>query len=259
MSPEAGDDIVVAVAIDIEDEHLCAAGVGEFIVMEGPFFAGSGIFGPFIPSSFFEEVGAAVAIEIAEAEAVVVGRLGADFGNDVKFPRLLGRFYVGSEEAKFAILHRDEFKFPVAGEVAHFGGFISDFGGDAMNRPNLGRLLRLQIKVEMKAAGVRDLEDVGSPVAVDVEDPALKRTVLVSFGGGRVAGAVAMLGVVLWTFEPKWSGEEVGDAIAINVAEGRAFRIDAFAEDELGVGWCGLVGIGGDQDHDQSDGDDKTG
>ena len=73
VRPEAGDDVVVAVSIDIKDEHLCAAGVGEFIVMEGPLFAGSGIFGAFIPSSFFEEVGAAVAIEIAEAEAVVVG------------------------------------------------------------------------------------------------------------------------------------------------------------------------------------------
>ena len=177
----------------------------------------------------------------------------------MKFPRLLGSFHVGREEAKFAISHRDEFEFSVAGEVAHLGGFISDLGGDAMNRPILGRLLRLQIKVEMKAAGVRDLEDVGSPVAVDVEDPTLKRTMLVSFGGSRIAGAVAMLGVVFRTFEPKWSGEEVGDAIAINIAEGRAFGVDAFAEDELGVGWRGLVGIGGDEGHNQSDGDDETG
>ena len=101
-----------------------------------------------------------------------------------------------------------------------------------MARPVLGRPGGLEVEVEVEDAVVGDLEDVGAAVVVHVHDPAEEgnrgRSPLPGRPPRRGSGAASRRR----SLPPERTGEEVGVAVAVDVAEGRPLGVDALVQSQ---------------------------
>lgn len=105
---------------------------------------------------------------------MVVGRFGAFIRDGVERPWLFRGIPVGGEEPKAPVSHRDEFRFAVVCDVAHFRGFVVNFCGYSAALSILRWLFWLEVEVEVEDAVVGDLKDISSAVTIHIHHPALK-------------------------------------------------------------------------------------
>ena len=111
----AGDDIGLAVAVDIEHVQEAETSVGAEVPVgvEGPLGGAARVGGRFEPTFGREDVGATVAVDVARADAVAV----AFWAYDVLFELAVFRFIPGEWLLGVAKLGQDFVGFAVVIEV----------------------------------------------------------------------------------------------------------------------------------------------
>ena len=70
VSTEAGDDIVVAIAIHVVGKHVGSTGCGELHLVQLPFRIAGYVFRLFEPTVFEDQILTAIVVHIANAEAM---------------------------------------------------------------------------------------------------------------------------------------------------------------------------------------------
>ena len=166
VGSKAGEDVVIAVAIEIIGVHLGTAGAAELEVVFFPGVAGK-FGGLFPPAIFFEDIHAAVAVDVAVAHAVgefLPAALGGDGG---EIPDQGGVIPIGGGVTEIAAGVADDLGFAIAGEVAKGGGFVvSDLEGDVLF-PFAGSALGV-FEPPAFLTGEAEDEDIGPGVLVKI-------------------------------------------------------------------------------------------
>ncbi len=136
-----GDDILVTITVEVVGKHLCPAGLCELRVVKREHVSGFHWLLP--PTVGFEDIGAAIAIDVADTQAMgeaTITTLGCHSG---EAPRCRGGFRVGRGVPDHTFAHADQLSTSVAGEVAKPGRFPVDGRPGDMPLPMLVTACRI--------------------------------------------------------------------------------------------------------------------
>ncbi|OQB90237.1 MAG: hypothetical protein BWX84_02005 [Verrucomicrobia bacterium ADurb.Bin118] len=255
MAVPGGDDIREPVAVHVIHQHL-GGGVGEMKRMKRPRLVRLRMRRLFPPTDLFEDVRAAIAVEVAEPDAVRVALIAfVRPGDGVENPRSRGMRGIRSGVAEPALVVEEEFRTTVAGYIAPYRGFIAHHVVEQMPRPMAGLSPRIFEPVALLARPGH-AEDVRPSVAVEIAGvgqkvvrivfriKGLDRTVFVPFDKVRA-------------FKPKRPGHDVQFAVTIEVAVIRALGVKLISKPQFFIvvarrqrRWfggrrCGRGGCGG--------------
>ena len=124
---EAGDDVVDAVAVDVVGVHLRAAvGRGERRFVKLPANRVRLLLRLLEPTRRDEDVLQAVAVDVADAEAVAERLRGGHLRDAVERPRLEALLRLERGEAELAVRGADEFGLRVADEIHELRRLVAD-------------------------------------------------------------------------------------------------------------------------------------
>ncbi len=235
---QGGDDVVVAVAVDVVGVHLGAPRLGEAVGVVVPNGVPLERRGLLPPPLLLEKVGPAVAVHVAHAEAV--GELPASdvLRDRVEGPRLprLVRVHRGVAEA--VVVLADEIGLAVAGDVREGGRLVVHAAeGDVLVPVARVRLARVLVPAS-RLPGKPDHEDVRPAVPVDVvgEREKVVGVALHLEGLRRVVG-VSLL--ERGPLVPVGTRDEVRVAVLVEVREVGALAVELLRE------LTGLEGVEG--------------
>ena len=219
MAGKARDHVEIAVAVDVIGVHLGAAGA-EGVGMLRPGWrgrAGGHRGGLFPPSAGHEEIGPAVAVDVADAKAVLILPPGLLLGAGGEGPALGARLLRRGGKPENAAGVEDELRLAVAGDVEEIRGLVVDDRMDEVLGPSpLGGLHGGGVAAGVfepshLLAGPLVDEDVEPAVAVDVADAGHEVV-------GVLVGVEILGGVDLVAFLEFRSGIPVGAVDGVAVA-----------------------------------------
>ena len=230
MGVRGGDDVGVAVAVDVEGVHF-GAGVGELEVMLLPDRIAVEIFGLFPPSGRFEKIEPPVAVDIADAQAMGEALIAAVLGRDAVEDPGLGRIgRIGCRVAEFALVNADEHRL-VADEFGQHRGFIVDGVENEMLFPLARFALRIFVPVGL-SAGEADGHDVKVAVVVEIAD-VFEEGIGVNQRIERLHGFEGVLERELGSVVDERPGDDVHLAVVVEVAVVGAFGVELGGEPAL--------------------------
>ncbi len=166
MGADGGDDVVQAVAIDIIDDHLGAAVAKVEGVLDPDRVALEGC-GLLPPAVLFEDIDAAIAVDIAAAQAVRVTLVAAFGCNRMKFPGRRRVLPVRLGVADVSLGAAEDFGLAVAGDVHETGRLVIQFIEDDMPLPMALAALGVFVPRDFLARVPID-EHVGPAVSIDI-------------------------------------------------------------------------------------------
>ena len=171
VSRQAGDDVVVAVTIDIVSKHVRRRS-REFVFMEHPVFVGYDFCGLFEPAIASQHVHTSVAVDIADSQTMTKrpggGRV-ADAVEGPGFQRLAsGRKVV----AVMPVSRADQFGNSIARDVGELWSFIADLIRYGVFFPERIQVVSTGIAIHVAGrAGKTSRQNVAVAITIEVINP----------------------------------------------------------------------------------------
>ena len=177
------------------------------------------------PAGRDDDVGQAVAVDVADAQAVAERLGGGHHGDRVKCPRLEALLRFERGKAELAIRTADEFGLLVADEIDELRRLIADRLQNLVLLPRLVVIAGPRILVDVSGrAGKTNNKDIVPAVAVEVIDP-VEEVVGVAFAVLRLRRVDFVLLLEVGPLEPVGAINDVRLAVAVDVARVGAFGI----------------------------------
>ena len=229
---QRGEDILVAIAVEIVGEHLgTSLGRGERESVSRPRAVGPRLFPP---GRFFQEVGAAVAVDVAEPEPVgefPPGRIGrGDWG---ELPRLVRVRPIGRrDESEPPSEGAEDFGFAIAGHIRPDRGFVLDPIEHIKPLPRLACVSGtrvLQPVGAIPASGEPHHQDIVPAIAIEVVDVA-EEVVRVSPDRERDRFVEQVPLRKIGAGKPERTVGDVRFAVVVQVPQSRSFGVELVAQ-----------------------------
>ena len=248
---QAGEDVLIAVAIEVVGMHLRPAGTGEIGPMRGPLRIVGQRRGLFPPATLFQEIDPTIAVHIADPQAMgefgprgVVGR------EPMPGPRFLGCVLLRLGVAEHSVDGAVDLRLSVPGQIAIPGGLVVDLGQRERHLP----IARLGAGIAIPSgflAGESDHEEIEPAIGIEVPDVG-EEVVGVAVDVERLGRIDLDLPFKRWAQPEEGTGHDVAMAVAAQIRQGSTLGVELigelFALPRDPGALCGLGADGENQD-----------